>query len=233
MNYLNEKPRKGYGFIYKYTSPSGKSYVGQTINSLAVRCQNGLGYENCTVFFSAIKKYKIENFSVEILEECEIEILDEKENFYIEKFNTLVPNGYNIKMDEKSNYVGRKRKTTSIYQFDCDGNFVKKYDSLADAARENNCHYQTISTVANGHRSQHKGYIYKYDSVPPEKVIPQKTQGRKTAKLDAEGNILEIYPSAAAAARALGKPSSSGRNIRAVCSGERNMAYGYSWKYLE
>ena len=30
MNCFDKKPNKGFGFIYKYTSPSGKSYIGQT-----------------------------------------------------------------------------------------------------------------------------------------------------------------------------------------------------------
>ena len=33
----NTEPKKGYGYIYKYTSPSGKSYIGQTIHSLQER----------------------------------------------------------------------------------------------------------------------------------------------------------------------------------------------------
>ena len=32
-----QRPKEGYGFIYKYTSPSGKSYIRQTITSLKDR----------------------------------------------------------------------------------------------------------------------------------------------------------------------------------------------------
>lgn len=35
-----KKPHKGMGFVYKYTSPSGKNYIGQTINSLADRAKS-------------------------------------------------------------------------------------------------------------------------------------------------------------------------------------------------
>mgnify|MGYP003571263887 CR=1 FL=1 len=56
MNSFELKPKKGYGFIYKYTSPSGKSYIGQTIYSLKERAKtsNGAGYSNCIIFFRAI-----------------------------------------------------------------------------------------------------------------------------------------------------------------------------------
>ena len=43
------------GIIYKYTSPSNKSYIGQTIRSLSERAQkNGNGYVGCPIFFRAI-----------------------------------------------------------------------------------------------------------------------------------------------------------------------------------
>lgn len=35
-----KKPHKGMGFVYKYTSPSGKNYIGQTISSLADRAKS-------------------------------------------------------------------------------------------------------------------------------------------------------------------------------------------------
>ena len=39
------------GIVYKYTSPSGKSYIGQTTQSLSDRARfMGEGYKKCTVF---------------------------------------------------------------------------------------------------------------------------------------------------------------------------------------
>ena len=44
-----------------------------------------------------MQKYGIENFSIEILEECSKEKLNEKECFYIEKFKSYDKDiGYNI-----------------------------------------------------------------------------------------------------------------------------------------
>jgi hypothetical protein len=59
MNDFNKKPKENYGFIYKYTSPYGKSYIGQTTRSLKERAKtaNGIGYSCCTYFFNAIQKY--------------------------------------------------------------------------------------------------------------------------------------------------------------------------------
>lgn len=41
-------------------------------------------------------KYGIENFNFEILEECSKNELNDKERYYIQKYNTLAPNGYNL-----------------------------------------------------------------------------------------------------------------------------------------
>ena len=89
------------GFIYKHTAPNGKSYIGQTTskNILNRWRYDGKGYKNCTVFYKAIEKYGWNNFSHEVLEEVEFDDiyqLNQIEENYIVKFNTLIPNGYNL-----------------------------------------------------------------------------------------------------------------------------------------
>ena len=51
----------------------------------------------------AISKYGKENFSFEILEECNESELDEKEELYIKQYNCLVPQGYNITLPDGQN----------------------------------------------------------------------------------------------------------------------------------
>ena len=60
------------GIIYKYTSPSGKCYIGQTMNE-ARRKQEFLGCSNYAgnKIDIARKKYGPSNFSYEILYEAE------------------------------------------------------------------------------------------------------------------------------------------------------------------
>jgi group I intron endonuclease len=88
--------------IYKCTNKiNGKAYIGQTIKALEERIK-GHSYETVRgvrrPFYNALRKYGFENFTWEILDEStEIrEILNSLERFYIKKFNTLVPNGYNL-----------------------------------------------------------------------------------------------------------------------------------------
>lgn len=72
-----------------------KQYVGQTIYT---KEQRWCGHINGTLCVDrAISKYKPENFRLETLEIIEKEEdLDAREQYWIKKLNTLVPNGYNI-----------------------------------------------------------------------------------------------------------------------------------------
>lgn len=83
--------------IYKFTNKINKKvYIGQSID-IQRRYREHISLKpGNKVFHSALIKYGIENFDFEIIEECEIKELDEKEKYYIQYFNSLVPNGYNV-----------------------------------------------------------------------------------------------------------------------------------------
>lgn len=92
--------------IYKIENlMTGKVYIGQSIH-IEVRWQEHCRPSTNSIISRAIRKYGKENFSFEILEECSIEELDYKEEYYIHQYNSIVPNGYNIedKNDGNKNY---------------------------------------------------------------------------------------------------------------------------------
>ena len=125
MNYFTTNPKEGYGYIYKYTSPSGKNYIGQTKYSLEKRSQkNGIGYKKCRAFYTAIQKYGFENFRWEILEECVLEDLDKKEAYYISLYNSVVPNGYNIYPSGSGILQNKYKKAVDVYNLN--GVLVKR-----------------------------------------------------------------------------------------------------------
>ena len=95
--------------IYCITSPSKRKYVGQCVKLLS--SGKKWGYLNrwkqhirdatnskdyCRLLNNAIRKYNPENFTIELIKECEIKDLDYYENLYIEQLNTMTPNGYNL-----------------------------------------------------------------------------------------------------------------------------------------
>lgn len=84
------------GIIYKITNKvNGKSYIGQTRYTLEFRWRQHLHKRDNTYFHNAIKKYGPDNFQLEILEECPFSSLNEREMFYIAKYNTF-KDGYNL-----------------------------------------------------------------------------------------------------------------------------------------
>lgn len=92
------------GIIYKYTSPEGKSYIGQTTRPTVRRYEHWRQASpdwNC-LFHEAIDKFGWENFSYEELctMKCKNQIVLKRqlrleEARMITKYNTKYPNGYN------------------------------------------------------------------------------------------------------------------------------------------
>ena len=95
------------GTIYKLTSPSGKHYIGQTMNlkDRKRRFYNPNNFYSGHRLDNAIKKYGVENFKYEILVQITDsdkiklrEKLDELEIFYIKKYNSY-KKGYNMTLE--------------------------------------------------------------------------------------------------------------------------------------
>lgn len=91
------------GVIYKLTSPSGKSYIGKTKRTFAYRIKRHLQRAKaddekpqCKALNAALRQYGFDNFKVEILVECNESQLNYYEIKFIEAYNTLAPNGYNL-----------------------------------------------------------------------------------------------------------------------------------------
>ena len=77
---------------------SGKCYVGQTTEDLEVRwSKHYYAKSNCPYLSNAISKYGKDAFTVEeIGSYSNLEDLNNAEQFYIDWFNCLAPNGYNL-----------------------------------------------------------------------------------------------------------------------------------------
>ncbi len=84
------------GYIYKITNKvNGMSYIGQTRYTVEFRWRQHQHKKDGCYFHNALHKYGVENFTVETLEECEVSKLNEREIFYIAKYNTF-DKGYNL-----------------------------------------------------------------------------------------------------------------------------------------
>lgn len=113
-----------YCFINK---ENGKKYVGQAQDIFDRRKQHKYRFSNLrdtgyrSAFHSALRKYGWENFDFYILQLCDIEDLDRKEEHWIYKLDTETPKGYNI---ITKNHQYRKKKQQQIK--------TKKKNKLSD-----------------------------------------------------------------------------------------------------
>lgn len=89
--------------IYKIENTiNGKCYIGQSEN-IARRWRahrsaafnpNADNYD--ITLYRAIRKYGIDNFTFTVLKECELSELNELEIKFIQEYNCIAPNGYNL-----------------------------------------------------------------------------------------------------------------------------------------
>lgn len=98
--------------IYKATSPSGKIYIGQTIQELKNRIKSHKSYAkngSNTYFYRAVRKYGFENFKWEIIDKANTQNeLNKKEVYWIEQYKN---NLYNTQEGGR-----RNKKTTKGYK---------------------------------------------------------------------------------------------------------------------
>ena len=135
------------GYIYKIENQiNHKVYIGQTIKSLNKRFSQHKNnytkpYFSQIHLYRAFKKYGIENFSFEKIEQVNDEDLDEREKYWIAYYNSY-ENGYN------STLGGRD---IELYKWDQE-QIKKLYDEYRSArkvAKIIGCDHSTIDNIIN------------------------------------------------------------------------------------
>lgn len=212
--------------IYKITNQiNQKSYIGQSIDIERRWKQhktepfNTNGSQYNTVFYKAIRKYGIENFIFEVLEECPLEKLDEREEYWIKKYSTYTQQansqGYNMTIG--GNNHPELYNTEDILKLWNDGY------TIADIQNILLCSKNTIASrlEANDISKEERRYrANEYKAIPVEQY-------------DLNGKFIAEFPSISAAIRSLGLNANSGKtgNITQACKHKIASAYNYIWKY--
>ena len=95
-----------------------KVYIGQSVH-IEKRWQEHCRNSSDSLITKAIRKYGKDNFSFAILEECKMEELNAKEEYYIKLYDSVVPKGYNIEKfssGRKTSFVHYSEETlTKIF----------------------------------------------------------------------------------------------------------------------
>ena len=104
-----------YGYIYMIKNQkNGKKYIGQTNNikrRWAEHCN--LKRKNNQAINYAIYKYGKENFNFKIIEKCTQDKMNEREKYWIDRYDTYKGNGYNCHIGG-SNYIGDEHPNSKI-----------------------------------------------------------------------------------------------------------------------
>jgi group I intron endonuclease len=102
--------------IYKITNPNGEVYIGQSID-IYHRWNRYKKHIDCiksqTKVYNSIKKYGIENHNFDIIESCGLDILNERERYYQDHYDS-VNFGLNCKYtttESKSGNLSNETKT--------------------------------------------------------------------------------------------------------------------------
>ena len=147
--------------IYKITNlQNSHSYIGQSIN-IENRIKAHYRTKDSAYIHRAIQKYGKNNFKYSILEICapNKQELNEREQYYIKKYNTLSPNGYNLTKGGDNPGIYNQK---SVSKYTLDRKFITSYPSIAMAARANNLDSRNICQVLSHKTNSCGGFQWYY-----------------------------------------------------------------------
>lgn len=234
------------GYIYLITNTvTGKKYVGQTLcKDIESRWKQHRNVDKSCIgryLLNAYKKHGIDKFKFQIICICFDEDTNIYEEQYIQKYNCIVPNGYNLKAGGKNSkhhpetikkmsesLKGRilGTKTESTFQKlresklgERNPNFGKK---MTDEQKKK---------ISDFMKKRHRD-INNLSTKQLEGLEKGRGQSKKpVGKYDTQGHLIKTYDSSVEASIANNICCSS---IRRVCNGHKSYktAGGFIWKYL-
>jgi len=102
--------------IYRITSPSKKVYIGQSID-IEKRFKHYKRLYNCIrqrALYNSFIKYGVQNHLFEVIEECDINMLNERERYWQDFYEVLSEKGLNCKLTKTNDKSGRVSEEVRI-----------------------------------------------------------------------------------------------------------------------
>lgn len=208
------------GNIYKITNKTNnKVYIGQTARSINERfgehLRDAFNRGSEQPLYRAIRKYGKDNFEVELVESCHVSQIAEREAYWVEQYDSY-NSGYNATL-------GGDGKPVRNYQ-EVSDDFMKSNMSMRKYSQENNMKEVTLRNALRA-----TGKLDEYKKKHPQ--MNSRFNPVSVNMLDKKtGKVIETFESINQAINYLGETRNNGR-IRAVCTGQRQSAYGYGWSY--
>lgn len=149
------------GIIYKITNTiNGKVYIGKTLETMEKRWKE---HQKDSVRFTdrplyrAMNKYGIKNFIIEVVEEPEVELLSQRECYWIEYYNSY-HFGYNATLGGDGKVLYDYQQIVNKYlegalvkeiakEFECSVDTVSKALGLAGLDSNTNSHKRNCKPV--------------------------------------------------------------------------------------
>ena len=209
------------GYIYKITNNiNGKCYVGKTERTIEVRWSEHIRPSRWKMdlpLYRAFLKYGIDNFSIEEVEECDNAILDEREIYWINYFDTY-KKGYNCTAGGEGG--------------------IKIYDEYIDMIIER---YQSGERLDQLCKEYHYAYINVCREMQNRGIFPNTFAGpeklsKKIYAVDPYTlKVVAEYESISAAGRALCKEGNNPRAIaNHICKQKdtQHITHGFLWRTI-
>lgn len=239
------------GYIYKiYNDVNDKIYIGQTIRTIRERWSQHKSaartHIDTLALHMAMNKYKIESFHVKKIEKISAKTLDDlyvqlndKEIFYIGKYNSQIPNGYNISSG------GSGASGTGCREVISYNPYTKEtvcYKSIDEASLYNNVPTSNIIVCCQGTKRSVNGKIYKYkeDGISKQDIEDYFSLHPIISQYDLLGNKLNVFLSSIEAAEFLKEHeqinssiSKIARSIMECCRGQKQTALRYVWRRMD
>ena len=137
------------------------------------------------------------------------------------------------------NEIPSSKTKRSISQYSLQGELIQNYDSIIDAAKALGVHRSSIENALKNESYHCANYLWKYqdDDIDITEKVKQYNhrkdyKRRAVSQFDLQGNYIQTFDSAAAAAQAIKKDNGSS-SITKACQGKLKTAYKYKWAYAE
>jgi group I intron endonuclease len=218
------------GYIYKITNKvDGKIYIGQTIQVLEYRWRKHRNVgSNCCYLKRAFNKYGIDNFDFKLICICFDEDLNKYEIQYMEKYNSMVPNGYNLRKGGNSgkHHEETKKKISESLKGRTDIFRPKTNYRLGKHHSEET--KKKISDALKGRTDMIKNKINAKNIIIKEKNIVIKEKIIiKINQYDLNNILVNSFNSIIEAANIT---QISKHSISKVCNNKQKIAGGFIWK---
>lgn len=204
--------------IYKITSPSGKIYIGQSTNiEKRWKIHRGLYGISFSKLKRSLCKYGFENHIFDIIEECKLEELNEKETYWID-FCKSNKNGLNIEEGGKGGHLSQETRNKIS---------VSKINHICYQTSERG---EKISIALKGRKNTWKKGKEKKGKKQEEifRNNIKRMKSKAILQYDLQGNFIKEWDSIREASTEL---NINEENIGSVVRGITKTAKKYIWKF--